>query len=385
MLMRTAPANYAGASVLNALVYPTDACNLRCSYCFHAKSSYPTQRMPIPTLRRFFDLASAHYEELHIIWHGGEPLVAGLDFFSDALTLEEEFESSKRLKFTNELMTNGTLIDSEWCSFFREKGISVGVSHDGIDNESVRGHTVEVERGMTMLREWDVPLNVVSVVTAQNLDSLVKNYEYLKHFTNDIKFNPVTPIGGGRDSRYQLNNPSTFASSMSLLFKHWAADSSSKVVLNPFYLYVLDYLTGTGSLCMRSSCLGRWLALKPNGCFYPCVRENRPEFCFGHIDDIEDLGELFESYAFIELLSGSINRRDKCRQSCELYSYCEGGCCISALRENGLNNPGGFSCAAFKICFAQVADFINLFKEHSSRQYTDLNPALSELLQEFNA
>ena len=52
------------------------------------------------------------------IWHGGEPTVAGLDFYRDAVALQEKYAQGMRI--TNLIQTNGLLLSNEWFSFLKK-------------------------------------------------------------------------------------------------------------------------------------------------------------------------------------------------------------------------------------------------------------------------
>src|SRR3989338_1349661 len=98
-------------------------------------------------------------KKIQFIWHGGEPLMAGRDFYTRGCDIQEEF-SRKGIAYENSLQTNATLIDHDWVDFFIEKGIRVGVSLDGPDyihdaqrvDLNDKGSFDRVLRGVKLLR-----------------------------------------------------------------------------------------------------------------------------------------------------------------------------------------------------------------------------------------
>jgi uncharacterized protein len=74
-------------------------------------------------------LGSAEPKLVNFIWHGGEPLLLGRDFFRKALSLQEKFLQPRRYVL-NSIQTNGTLIDEAWCEFFGRNKFTVGISID---------------------------------------------------------------------------------------------------------------------------------------------------------------------------------------------------------------------------------------------------------------
>ena len=63
-------------------------------------------------------------------WQGGEPLLAGIDFFERVVAYQQSYGRSAQL-VSNNLQTNGLLLDDGWAKFFRRDNFFVGVSLDG--------------------------------------------------------------------------------------------------------------------------------------------------------------------------------------------------------------------------------------------------------------
>ena len=120
------------------LVKPSSAdCNLRCRYCFYLDRCelYPetsTHRMSDEVLETFIRqyIEDQNCKEIVFSWQGGEPTLLGLDFFKKVVELEKKYcPAHKRIE--NDLQTNGTLLDDEWCEFLAENDFLVGLSIDG--------------------------------------------------------------------------------------------------------------------------------------------------------------------------------------------------------------------------------------------------------------
>ena len=89
--------------------------------------------MSLETINRIFsDLFSSGWvgPELMIAWHVGEPLVLPIQYYSNAFrAIELLTPGHTRVQHT--IQTNGTLIDDEWCAFFKTHNVNLGVSVDG--------------------------------------------------------------------------------------------------------------------------------------------------------------------------------------------------------------------------------------------------------------
>ena len=83
---------------LTVIVKPTHSCNLHCAYCYVA-SDAERGLMSLRTARNVMEQAAdvARGKELLFIWHGGEPLVAGLKFFREIDAISRSLREKRRL------------------------------------------------------------------------------------------------------------------------------------------------------------------------------------------------------------------------------------------------------------------------------------------------
>jgi uncharacterized protein len=77
---------------------------------------------------------------LEITFHGGEPLVPGVQFYRMALPVLRQGLAPRRVQFA--MQSNLWLLTDELCDLFREYSVSLGTSLDGPEeiNDSQRGH-----------------------------------------------------------------------------------------------------------------------------------------------------------------------------------------------------------------------------------------------------
>ncbi len=72
---------------------------------------------------------AASGNQVYFTWQGGEPTLAGLDFFRKVIHYQQRYACQKRI--FNALLTNGILLNNEWCAFLKEHEFLVGISIDG--------------------------------------------------------------------------------------------------------------------------------------------------------------------------------------------------------------------------------------------------------------
>jgi uncharacterized protein len=115
-------------------------CDLACNHCYvyeHADQSWRSkpkfinQAIVRQAARRIREHAEAHrLATVHVVLHGGEPLLVGRDRLRGILsTLRSSIDPVARLDLR--IHTNGVLLDEGLCTLFAEYTVQVGVSLDG--------------------------------------------------------------------------------------------------------------------------------------------------------------------------------------------------------------------------------------------------------------
>lgn len=112
-------------------------CNMRCSYCYYLdKGKYSSHRKQSRMSHALLEeligqtIAASPSPIVSFVWHGGEPTLAGLEFYRRAVELQKK-HLPKGWQAWNNLQTNGLLLNKEWCRFLRENRFDVGLSIDG--------------------------------------------------------------------------------------------------------------------------------------------------------------------------------------------------------------------------------------------------------------
>jgi uncharacterized protein len=115
-------------------------CDLSCNHCYvyeHADRSWRAKPRTIDAAtvsqaaRRISEHAGIHrLNEVHVVLHGGEPLLLGRDGLREVIsTLRSSIDPVTRLDLR--IHTNGVLLDEDLCALFADYGVRVGVSLDG--------------------------------------------------------------------------------------------------------------------------------------------------------------------------------------------------------------------------------------------------------------
>src|SRR5262249_9071329 len=122
---------------------------------------------------------------LSVVWHAGEPMVLPVSFYEKAFRLVDRLKPAG-LTVTHSFQTNGTLITDEWCRFFSDEHVGVGVSIDGPKRlhdrnrvtRSGQGTFDKAIAGIRLLHKHRVPFHVISVLSAESLAAPDEMFEF---------------------------------------------------------------------------------------------------------------------------------------------------------------------------------------------------------------
>lgn len=361
---------------INLLIMPTDICNMNCVYCFHEAHHENSGKMELRDLRRLYDITFKAYSDVTIIWHGGEPLVMGLDFYKEALAMQKEYSATVR----NRMQSNLTLLTDELAKFLCENNVGIGTSFDGVANSSTRGHTEEILKGRERILKYHKSCGFIMVISRKNIDHLIESYQFFKSLSASFTMNPYVSTGFPEDSSLRLN-PSHAVMRLKEFFDYWLHDVTCCIHIDYFERIINFLICGEKTVCKYNSCLGKWAGIRYNGEITPCNRYFPKQYSYGNIWDYDCLSSAFESPGFQNLLVDAIARREKCK-SCIAFPLCSGGCNNVALNENGVSENGGDSCLIFQEIYQYVVEStIFHAKKIRNGTSTDLyNPIFVSLL-----
>ncbi len=116
-------------------------CNLGCDYCYMYKKHDNTSPLVPKTLspeiakqlgfRIGEYLEATKYKSTHVIFHGGEPLLLGVNQLRELHGQIKSGAGAHAEKITFAVQTNGTLLNDEMLQALDELGFQVGISIDG--------------------------------------------------------------------------------------------------------------------------------------------------------------------------------------------------------------------------------------------------------------
>jgi uncharacterized protein len=375
---------------IHVLAKPTGSrCNLACEYCFFLKkaSLYPENplRMSDEVLETYISqlIEAQQTPTVSVAWQGGEPTLMGLDFFRKAIALQEKYRKPG-MSFENTIQTNGTLLNDEWCEFFREHHYLVGISldgprelHDAYRVDKAGGPTFDrVMSGIRLLQKHGVEYNVLVTVNRTNGAQPLEVYRFLRDEvkTSWIQFIPAIERldQNGEISLYQQGSTVSertvtaeqWGHFLITIFDEWVRKDVGKIFVQTFEAMVRAWMKFPSSgMCIFDPVCGHGLAIEHNGDLYSCDHFVEPDYLLGNIQQtpMAELAGSEQQRAFGLDKAATLPRY--CRE-CEVLFVCHGEC----PRNRFITTPDGeaglnYLCAGYKAFFNHIDWSMEVFSQ----------------------
>ena len=344
-------------------------CNMRCAYCYYLdKGKYSENkkqtRMSFDLLEKLIrqTVAASPGPVVSFTWHGGEPTLAGLDFYRKALELEKKY-LPKGWEAWNNLQTNGLLLNEGWCRFLKENRFDVGLSIDG----SMEVHDLNrrlpngagtfgrVSASIRRLRETGVEPDLLCTVNEVSQGKPLEVYRALRD-TGCIwvQFIPVVIRDARGGAAPGSVTPEGYGRFLTAVFDEWVRHDLGVLDVQLFAEMARIMAGGQASLCWMSPTCGHVLIAEEDGAVYSCDHFVDPE---------HRLGTLHEG-SLARMAGGEFQRAfglgkrekltDECR-ACPYLRFCNGGCPKDRFGLSAEGQPGQYwLCPGLKAFFAHA-------------------------------
>lgn len=335
------------------VVQPTPFCNIDCRYCYlpgRTRKAVATQE----TLRNLFSQVFASgwaADGLSVVWHAGEPMVLPVEYYRNAFRLIDGLKPAG-LAVTHSFQTNGTLVTEEWCRFFSEEHVNVGVSIDGPKRLHDRNRVTRAGQGtfdrtiagIRLLRRHLVPFHVISVLSAESLAAPVEMFEfYVNEGIEHVCFNVEESEGDHVSHAFaQAGIEDAYYRFLSEFWRLSAAqpgrlrfvreiDDMTRQVLRPKEAGFFNQLAEPFAVTSMDW-QGNIATFSPE-----LLGLNNAEygnFILGNIN-CDSLVDLARRPLLGKMLADIRAGVALCRETCEYFSVCGGGEPVNKLFENG--------------------------------------------------
>ncbi|WP_145081353.1 radical SAM protein [Poriferisphaera corsica] len=402
------------------------ACNLDCTYCYylptHDVYGDRAHRMHDVILEEIFRTILPEYEDhVSICWQGGEPTLAGIEFYEKAMGWQEKYKRPGQV-IENLLQTNGTLLDDEWGAFLSKNRFLVGLSCDGPPHlhdkyrYTVKGDASsdKVLRGLDVLKKHGVEYNILCVLNDVNVKHPELVYNYVtKLGSRYVQFIPAIEWEDTKEDYVQGHaaadvglkkiSPSAveYGQFLCKAFDMWNTHHRTHLSIQLFDVMLNQYLFSRSTLCINSNACHNQLTIEYDGSVYGCDHYVNHRWQLGHVSDrdwrhkkVDDTGmvaltvsagdepdedwyegldrDVFETFAKRKL---DLPEKDCGR--CEYQRFCYGGCPKHRPRRGEVTEKTVL-CEGYKLFFEHAMPTLEKIATHY-RHYGELPATEAEI------
>ena len=351
-------------------------CNLGCQYCYYLKTAglYKPGGLAVMSdemLERYIisHLDASPGDTVFFSWHGGEPTLAGIDFFRKAISLQKRHNRTG-LNILNGIQTNATLLDDEWCSFFAENRFYTGVSIDGPEDlhnrfrlsKSGRPSFRDTMNGYLLLRKYNVATELLTVVNSLNVKHPLEVYRFLKDLGSPfLTFLPLVERVGGTGQRVSDNSvpPDEFGNFLTTIFDEWIEKDIGNIKVQIIEEATLTAFSQDHTLCIFKKTCGAVPVVELNGDFYSCDHYVNGEHLAGNISGTS-LAELLESKAQRAFGNAKYDTLPRYCLECEVLEMCNGECPKNRFIKTPEGDSGlNYLCSGYRQFFNHIKPFVD--------------------------
>jgi len=349
-----------GTEITLYLLKVTEFCNLNCPYCymFNLRDfSHKTKpkTMPLEVVEALAPKAVAlakkqGVKKLTFSLHGGEPLLAGRDWYRSAIkTLRRAGGDEVQVAFTTQ--TNGTLLDEGWLELFEAERINVGISMDGPReihdknrfNFAGRGSYDDVVRGVKLMQRIPEQFGGVLCVIDPTADGLGVYRHFRELGVNRIDF--LWPLDHNWDALppgHEESGATPYAEYLIPIFDEWWGLKDKTVRIRYFNQLIQNIFGARGGLDSLGGNPVTITSIDSDGGIEPVdsLKACGDGFTRMGINILSDpLEAVYNQPLFQAAIAGQDGLCSSCR-ACPLHDVCGGGYLPHRYSKgNGFANP----------------------------------------------
>lgn len=382
-------------------------CNLDCEYCYYLEKENlykkKNQVMSEELLERFVKqyIDSQTMPDVMFTWHGGETLMRPLSFYKKAVELQKKYANGRNID--NSIQTNGTLLNDEWCKFFKENNFLVGISIDGPQDfhdeyrcdKMGRPSFHRVMKGIELLKKHGVEFNCMAVVNDYNVDYPLEFYRFFKEIgCQYIQFTPIVErirnnnssdnitllkLATAKESEHEADlAPYTVPADkwgdfLCAIFDEWVKEDVGKIFIQIFDSTLANWVGENPGVCTMAKTCGHAGVMEFNGDVYSCDHFVFPEYLLGNIYN-ETLTSMMYSEVQQTFGNDKFNKLPQQCHECDVLFACYGECPKNRFIKDKYGNTGlNYLCKGYYMFFKHVIPYMDFMKNELLAQRPPAN------------
>lgn len=366
----------------NILVLPTLNCQASCSYCFgpHMKSPVMTYEVVQKTAEWVNRLAGqaqfyTQDQRVNIIFHGGEPLLAGHDYYEKALPAFVENISSD-VSFS--MLSNLWALDERYADILKRYNVTVAASLDGPqeinDLQRGEGYFKRTMAGLQMLRDRGIPVFAICTFTPLSAPKADEIFDFFLEQKLDFQFKTVVEPFEANGRKVDTLPYEEHLKLIEKLLQRYIGHSG-QIRVKSLERMVRSIIKRENAMYIAGNCLGKQLAVDPEGGIYNCQRfVGMKEYRWATVTENPSMKQLSSTLGYCIYSRRLEKLRDECLD-CSYFDICEGGCAYNAFNnqlKNGVESFRDPDCRAYKGILDNIVEMIGELMAYSGTN-SDVN------------
>lgn len=338
------------------MILPHSGCQAACKYCFGPNKGEAMSLEVFDKVVDFIKNIAPKCNKINITFHGGEPLLAGADFYHYALEkLRDTFGKSTQLSIQSNLWA----LDDELCELIKHYNVSIGTSLDGFEEmcnaQRGQGYFQKTMAGIQKLHINDIHTNCICTFTSEFSDKAQEVFKFFAREGIPYTIHGAVPVLECEKKEFNVS-----VEEMERILADTLLVYKKNLSLNR--VRTIDSMARgcfaeKGNVCTFFHCLGSFAAVDLTGNIYTCQR-----FC-GH--ENYAIGNVFDEPSEFSLTHNPIfalferkqNQAKKACANCLQFNYCKGGCLYNMFTANTDKDP---YCEAYKSVFNTISRDMSL-------------------------
>ena len=344
----------------HVMIIPTLGCPSKCAYCWSSEVGSPI--MSIDTVKDIVAwLKDFRNDPVTFTFHGGEPLLAGADFYRQALPMLSGELAHIEPNFA--LQTNLWKLTPELADVLAQYNIPLGSSLDGPqelnDLQRSEGYFERTMNGYKLALEHGLQVQFICTFTSHSVQFKEDIFKFFMDNHLTLKLHPALPSLRSDEPEKWALLPEKYGELLVYLLDRYL-ENMEKIEVRNINDYARCVFTGRGTVCTFVDCMENTFAVGPDGSIYPCYRfVGMPEYVMGNVRDHPSQKDLAESAAGVRMRAFKEFVDKECK-GCKHIRYCRGGCPYNAIAPtNGVIMGVDPHCPAYKRIFDEIADRFN--------------------------
>lgn len=311
------------------------ACNIACSYCFEQIKDVSCKSFTPSVFEKLLSQLSC---KCSVVFHGGEPLLIGIEKFDQILNVAKKFYPNKIISV--KIQTNGTLINQKWMELlfkkYSELNIEIAISLDG--TKSMNKHRIDfagyetydrVIQAFCLLEKYGKKAGMLSVISRSSLDHVDEYLDLIQKIPN-LQFVKINALFNMKDNLLSPDSitPIEYANFICSLAKGYIENKLyKKIAIEPILSIIQKINSKTSRYCNYSErkCFN-YLSIYPDGSIGPCDCFSINDFNISNIryftDDVQQNVGLYVKSNKLKEINELVMECKKCK----IYDFCTGGC-----------------------------------------------------------